>query len=561
MGLSLDAEHLKRYTQLARLLVRYGRSDLVRQAGLDEVLDGMPAADPEAGAGPVPEAEALAADLEELGPTFVKLGQLLSTRSDLLPAAYTDALTRLQDDVEPFPFADVERIVEDELGVRISKGFSDLDPVPLAAASLGQVHRAVLRDGRPVAVKVQRPGIRVQVMDDLSALREIAALVDRHTEAGRRYAFQGVLVELQRSLLRELDYRMEATHLATLAANLAEFEEIVVPRPVEDYTTSRVLTMDYVPGRKITAVGPIARMEMDGERLAEALFRAYLKQILVDGFFHADPHPGNVFLTEDRRLALLDVGMVGRVTPGMQDQLLRLLLALSEGRGEEVADLMIRMGERLESFEEGAFERRLTELVIRFHDTSAGRLQIGRVMMEVTHSAAECGLRVPAQLTLLGKTLLNLDQVGRTLDPGFEPNAAVRRHAAELLRRRMVENLSPAGLVSSMLEMNEFVQRLPRRLNRVLDAVAESELEMRITVTNEAMMMSGLQKVANRIAVGLVLAALIIGAAMLMDVETSFRLLGYPGLAMLLFLGAVVGGVGLVIDVVRHDWRSRGPRA
>jgi predicted unusual protein kinase regulating ubiquinone biosynthesis (AarF/ABC1/UbiB family) len=549
MGISLQPEHLKRYGQIARLLFRYGRTDLVKKAGLEEALDEEIEVEP----GEEPKAEELAADLEGMGPTFIKLGQLLSTRVDLLPPVYTEALVRLQDEVEPFPFADVERIVEEELGVRMSKAFLEFDARPLAAASLGQVHRAQLRDGRAVAVKVQRPGIREQIGADFEALAEIASFLDHHTEAGRRYEFRAVLGELHRTLLRELDYRKEASNLTTLGDNLAQFDLIVVPRPVEDYTTSRVLTMDYVRGRKVTSLSPLARMEIDGERLAEQLFDAYLKQILVDGFFHADPHPGNVFLTDGGRIALLDVGMTGRVSPDLQGQLLQLLLALSEGRGEDASEILVRMGTILSSFDAAAFQTQISAIVLHHFDQSAEDLQVGRVLVEVTRTAGENGLRVPPQLTMLGKTLLNLDQVGRVLDPEFEPNSAIRRNAADLMRQRMLKSASPGQIFSSMLELNDFAQELPRRLNRVLDTVAGDGMSIQLHVTNESAMLSGLQKIANRIAMGVVLAALIVGAAMLMRVETRFRIFGYPGVAMILFLVAVIGGVMMVGDIVLHD--------
>ena len=550
MGLSLKPDRLKRYSQLARLLVRYGRADLVRDAGLEEIIaeDQVPDRPEDHDS-----AEALCADLEALGPTFVKVGQLLSTRVDLLPATYTEALERLQDDVEPFPYEEVERIIQAELGVRMSRAFQELEAEPIAAASLGQVHRARLRDGRLVAVKVQRPGIREQMVEDLDIMEELAETLERFTETGRRYALKQAAVEMRRSLLQELDYRLEAGNLTRLADNLAHYERIVVPRPVDDYSSSRVLTMEYVQGRKITAIGPLARLEMDGEALAEELFDAYLKQILVDGFFHADPHPGNVFLTDDGRIALIDVGMAGRLGPEMQDQLTRLLLALGEQRGEDAAHLLMGMSDRRGEVDRRSFTSGIGAMVTEHGSATAGELQIGRLVLAAARLAADCGYVVPSSLTMLGKTLLNLDQVGRTLDPGFEPDAAIRRNAAEMLRQRMLKGASPGNVLSGLLEMNEFTQRLPGRLNRVLDAVADREVEVRIRITNEAVLMAGMQKVANRVASGLVLAALIIGAAMLMQVETSFRIFGYPGLAMLLFLAAVVGGVMLLADILMHD--------
>jgi ubiquinone biosynthesis protein len=495
-----------------------------------------------------------------MGPTFTKLGQLLSTRVDLLPDAYTDALSRLQEGVEPFSAEEAKRIVEEELGVRVSQAFASFEEKPIAAASLGQVHRARLPSGRDVAVKVQRPGVRDLVFQDFEALEEIAGFMDEHTDAGRRYRFSGIMDEMRRALLNELDYRREATHLRTLSQNLQEFPNIVVPQPIKGYITQRVLTMEYVHGRKITELSPLGRMEIDGAALAEELFQAYLKQVLLDGFFHADPHPGNVFLTDDNRIALIDVGMIGRLAPDMQDDMLRMLLAMAEGRGRDAAEFAIEMGEETELFEKEAFKQDISRLVLEHFTIDTRNLQLGRVVMELTRTAAIHGLIIPSQLTMLGKTLLNLDQVGRALDPEFEPNIAIQRNGAELMRRRMLKSASPSSLLTSALEANEFLQRLPGRLNRVLDAVAEREFEVQVRVKNDRLLMDGLQKIANRIATGAILAALIISASLMMRVETAFRIFGYPGLAMLLFGAALLGSMVLLLDILTHDrWTDGSP--
>lgn len=560
MGISLKPAHVARYRDLAALLMKYGRSDAVKRAGLE---DAVPA-DAAAAAASSPDAQTLdladelAADLERLGPTYVKLGQLLSSRGDLLPPAFVDALQRLQDKVEPFPYADVEEIIESELDVRISKAFVEFDPQPLAAASLGQVHRATLRSGRHVAVKVQRPDIRDRILADLDALAEIATFADAHTDTGRRLGFCDMLDEFRQSLLRELDYLQEARNLSTLAHNLREFELIVVPEPVEDYTTSRVLTMDFVRGRKITAVSPLRRIELDGNALGEELFRAYLKQILVDGVFHADPHAGNVFLTSDHRLALIDLGMVGHIAPGLRDRLIRLLLAISEGNGEEVAGIVADAGTRMNGFDEKTYTRNVAQLVATHGDSAVEDLDIGRLLMEITRAASENGVRLPAELTMLAKTLLNLDQVARILAPDFEPADAIRRNAADIMQRRMLHAASPGNVMSNAFEMAALVQRLPARINKVLDRVADNDIEFRVKAIDEAQLISGIQKVANRITMGLILAALIIGAAMLMQVQTSWTIFGYPGLAMLFFLVAGIGGLALVINIWLTDRKASG---
>jgi len=536
---------LGRYTDLAWFAAKYGRADFFTRA-----LNGgehRPGAD-------AASAREFATDLESLGPTFVKLGQILSTRADLLPPEYLEALGRLQDKVEPFPYEDVERIIREELGVRISHAFLEFDPVPIAAASLGQVHRAVLRNGRQVAVKVQRPGIHERIENDLEAFHEIAVVIDR-IGAARNVDVARALEEFRRTLLAELNYREEARNLVTVAHQLRDFDHIVVPLPVDDYTTDRVLTMDYIGGTKITAVSRVEWTEVDGASLAEELFRAYLQQILIDGVFHADPHPGNVLLTPDLRIALIDLGMVGRISGTTQEQLFKLILAIAEGRGEEAADVLVSLSERREDFDEPGMRRAIADLVGRFHRQTLSEMNVGRVMLEMSRSGSEHGLKMPPDLLLLGKTLLHLDEVGRVLDDQFDVNASLRRNAATVMRRRMLKSATPANLFSAAMDVREFTERLPGRVNRILDSMAANDLRFKVEVIDQGSIIEGLQKVANRIALGLVLAALIVGAAMLMRVPTPLTIFGYPWLAMLLFLAAAAGGFWMAWTILSGDVR------
>jgi predicted unusual protein kinase regulating ubiquinone biosynthesis (AarF/ABC1/UbiB family) len=537
MGLSLKLDHLRRYRDITALLLKYRRSDLLFSTGAE-----------------------LADDLEEMGPAFVKVGQLLSTRSDLLPPETLRELSRLQDAVEPFPYEDAERIVAEELGVRLSKAFSRFDRTPIAAASLGQVHRAALRDGREVAVKVQRPNVREQVLRDMDSMQELADFLDRHSDQARRVGLRRMVDELRQSLLRELDYQLEAQNMVAIGRNLARFRRIAVPQPIADYSGTRVLTMDYISGQKITAVSPLVLAESGSCDLAEELFRAYLHQVILDGLFHADPHPGNVLLTDDRQLALIDLGMVSRLSPDLQEDLLHFLMSIADGRTEQAADLALEMGEKLEGFDEQTFRRRVAEVIVRSRDAKIGDAPAGTMMLAVAHAAVNCGVRLPNELTLLGKTLLNLDDVGRTLAPDFDVQESLRRNANELMMERVRRSVTPSAAFSSLLEAKNFAERLPGRINRILDAVADQQMKVRVELIDEGAVLDGLQKVANRITLGLILAAMIVGAAMLMQVETSFRILGYPGLAMLFFLGAAIGGSLMVVQILRSDHtNSRRP--
>ena len=546
---SLQPRRLGRYRDLALILFKYGRSDLLTRAGLEEILaEDLPPADPGAAA-----PDELAHDLERLGPTFVKLCQILSTRADLLPDSYLAALSRLQDEVAPIPPGEVEKTLSEELDAPLSKVFKQFDRAPLAAASLAQVHRAIHRDGRTVAVKVQRPGIRLQAADDLEVLESVAALAERVSATAARYEAGRLVREFRTTLLRELDYRIEAENLHTLGRNLATFERVFVPQPVPDASTSRVLTMDYVEGTKVTALSRAARAKLDAAELADVLFAVYLKQIFVDGFFHADPHPGNLLVTRDGRLAMLDLGMVAHLTPRFQDLLLQLLAAIVDGRGDEAAKHALRLGEARPDLKADEFERHMRDLVAGQRDTSLSQLATGRLVLQMSRVAAESGLRLPAEAMMLGKTLLSLDEVARRLDPDFRPHGAFRRHVDEILKSRVADSMKAESVWAGLLEVKDLAQQLPRRANQILERLAEGEVPVRVEGLDQAKFMTACQKIANRITLGLLLAALIVGAALALRVETDFRVLGYPGIAMILFLLAACGALGLIYTIVFRD--------
>ena len=550
MSFSLDPEILKRYKDIALLILRYGDKELIKQGASEQPFpeDG---GDHNKYAGK--KAEKFTEELESLGPTFIKLGQLLSSHPEFLPSAYIKALTRLQDKVEPFSFEQIEAIIETELGVRISKGFQSFENIPLAAASIGQVHRAVLRNGMSVAVKVQRPLIRERILKDLEALEDIAEGLDKYTTAGRKFAFVNMLKEFRRSLLQELDYRLEAQNLIKLGENLAQYKRIVIPQPVDDYSSSRVLTMDYIKGTKITELSPLRKLELDGGVLAKDLFNAYLDHVLIDGFFHADPHPGNIFITDDNRLALIDLGMVARINPDLREELLKLLIYISEGKGNDTAQISLKISIKLEDYEEEKFIRDVTELVSKSQGAVLANIKMGQVVVDLTRIASETGIRMAPELTMLGKTLLNLDEVGKTLEPDFDPNAAIREHSQSIMQKHFLQNINSGNIFASIIDLKEFLQKLPARLNTLFDAFINKDFEIKIKYPEELNLMVNLQKIANRITVGLILAAIIIGAALLMRVESSFTILGYPGLAIIMFLFAAITGIVLISNILIKD--------
>ena len=288
--------------------------------------------------------------------------------------------------------------------------------------------------------------------------------------------------------------------------------------------------MEYINGQKITALSPVARIEVDGDVLAEELFRAYLQQILIDGFFHADPHPGNVFYHAGQSHRVARPGDGGRLSPDFQEDLLPLVLDMAEGRSEGPVDFCPKHGEKLDDFNERVFRTRVGELAAEHRVTSVKAKEIGAFILEVRRVSLECCMRLPPEMALIGKTLLNLDQIGWTLSPKFDPSASVRKNASALMQKRLWKSLAPGNIFARALEMKDFVQKLPQRVNRIMDVVANNELKVNVDAIDEKYLMTGLQKVANRITLGLILASMIIGAALLMRVDTPFRLFWIPGL-------------------------------
>lgn len=535
---------MERRAQILRFLWRYRNSGVFSGLSLEPSFEHRS----ESEGSP----EEFSRDLEALGPTFVKLGQMLSTRPDIVPPAYATALERMQENVGPIPFEHVREVVEGELGVRLSKAFEQFDPEPIGCASLAQVHRATLRDGTPVAVKVQKPGVGQQLAADLSLLRGVANAADRMTKLGRHVHFADWLGEFNRTLMAELDYVAEAQNLERFGEHLAPYPELSVPYPVWDLTSRRVLTMQLLEGARVDHVPGVRRTEQPMQPLADALMRGYLDQMFVYGEIHADPHPGNLRVMTDGRLAIFDLGMVANVPPRQRERMLKLLFAAVDGRGEQVAQEAIALGTPLDDYDDERFTREVGQLVSRYAAHSASMSE-GRVVLELVRLATAHGLRTPPEVSLLGKTLLNLDAVCQLLVPGFDAKRAVEDHLQHVMRARLRRSLSSPSLASELMELQSLMRDGPRKVTDILGLVADNRLQLRVTGLEESHLMESLQKIANRIAAGVVTAALILASALMMRIPTSSTLWGYPTMALLLFLLGVGLGASIVVSALFGD--------
>ena len=592
----LSPKHLSRLISTIRLFTNYGLRDFANRQGLLNLEGASLQEEPGVEGDARAKAKAFKERLVELGPAYIKLGQILSTRPDLLPPPYIDELTHLQDDVPAMPFEDVENTIEEELHARISKLFASFETEPLGSASLGQVHAAELRDGRSVVVKVQRPRLREQLAEDIEFFRELAQFLTEHTSAGSRIDLIGVVQQVERALVDELDYRSEARNAASFRKDLARFPHILIPRVIDAYTTHKVLTTERIKGVKIDEIPPISRIEYDFSDLADEFSHAYLQQITDSGHFHADPHPGNVFIVlpgrdnpatpaeaaaQDRRqqvrpgatalvesenaaraaavageaaphdpkLALIDFGMTAHLTTKMRDHVVRLLIAMADNNGDAAAETLIEMGQAPEEFNRDAYVRDLADLIAKHTNQTVEETPVGVVLYEMLAIAFREGLKLPAELTLLAKALFNLDGTTRALDPSFNPSQSIREYTNEIANKRAQRDLSPSRLFQMAAETSDLIRALPHRLDVITQKLVANDFAVRVEAPQLGSLLLGLEKVANRIFSGLVLGGLLVASGLLMQFQ--------PRLAMLGFLIAAVLGLWMVFAILVQDRRSR----
>lgn len=547
--MSILPESIEKYRKLFSFIIKYWNSDLVEYSSNkalgntiedDKIDDEKP--------------EDFVNELKQMGPAYIKLGQLLSTRPDLLPESYLEELQKLQDDVEPLDYEVVHDVFEKEIGTRISKAFADFNEKPIASASIGQVHVATLHSGEKVAVKIQRPNVREKFLSDLDTLQEVASWAVKHSESARKYNVEDLIEEVRFTLLKELDYEAEAQNLLLLKENLKNYNRLYIPKPILDYSSSKVLTMEFVEGKKVTSINPLKRIEENLEPLADQLVKAYLKQVIVDGVAHADPHPGNVHITKKNHLALMDLGMVAQFSQKLQESMLQLMVGLSNYDSQQVTTVLLDISEfDREEADIEKFKKEISRLILDNQNRTAENMQTGRVIIQMNKIAAHNGIKIPVALNMLAKILLNLDQIIAVLAPDKDINRTIRAYLDELMQSKMLHELKPQNLLNAVLETKKLTENMPKRLNTIFDRLSKNEFEVKVNAIDEKRFTDAFQKVANRITLGIIIASLVLGAAMLIQIDTDFKIMGYPGLAIILFLGAAIIGFYIIYQIIVKD--------
>ena len=475
-------------------------------------------------------AQAFRRSLEELGTTYVKLGQLLSSRPDLLPDVYIDELSTLVDHVPPVPFADVRQEIDDAIGL---DAFSRLDDEPIASASIAQIHAALLRSGRDVVVKVRRPGIADEVALDLELLRSLTSMAEGHSETARLLQLAPLADELEAHLRGELDFVEEAHGSEVIARLVADFEHLRVPQVVEPHVTETVLVLERVDGEKVTPEHGLDREH--AQTLARELFRAYVQQITVHGIYHADPHRGNVLLAGDGRLVLLDFGLLGRLDDDTRRTLGLLLLALAQNRAEDVADLILGLSlTRLDSDEAG-FVHELRRKLPRYHWRPLSGIRTGEALADLQRIALRHGIRLPTSFALVGKTLAQADSIARALDPTLDPIELLEEDGLTVMLQESERRLEPNQLLALAYTQLEPLVQLPRRVNRLATRAETGTLKFGIVPSNLDELEHVVRSFANRLGAAIIIAALLVASALMARVNDTVALVGF-GLSVLLGL-------------------------
>ncbi|MDX6527540.1 MAG: ubiquinone biosynthesis protein, partial [Gaiellales bacterium] len=478
--------------------------------------------------------------LEELGTTFIKLGQLLSSRPDLLPDVYIEELSTLVDEVPPVPFADIDAVIRADLGDDV---FTSIDPEPLATASIAQAHLALLKTGRQVVVKVRRPGIVEQVELDLALLRSTAALIAGHSETAQLLQIEALTDELEVHLRAELDFLEEAHNTELIARLVEDYELLVVPDVIRPYVTEQVLTLEYIEGRKPLADHGLAPEV--AEELARQFFNAYVHQVVVEGVFHADPHSGNVLLTDDGRLALLDFGLLGRLDDDTRRGLSLLLLAIAQNRADDVSDLIISLSLTTVKSDQPAFVQDVRRKLPRFHWRPLSRIHAGESLADLQRIALEHSIALPTSFALVGKTLAQADSIARVLYPELDPIALMEDEALEVMMIEAERRLEPNRLFAYLYTQLDPLTRMPRRLGHVLNELEQGSLKVGVVPTGLEELGANLRSLANRMGAAIIIGSLLLASALLARVH-RFEWMAFAG-----FCVAVVLALYMVWKIIR----------
>ncbi len=543
---------LARLRHILAVFGKYGFDDLLSRSGIARFLPRRPRpvqTDLEASRR---RARNLRLALEELGPTFIKFGQFLSSRPDIFPVEYISEFEKLQDQVPAIPGREALAIVEHELGRPVSEVFAAVSPNAKASASLAQIHPAWTPEGDELVLKIQRPGVRRIIETDIAILYRVADLLDRHSSWAAYYSFVAFIEEFERLILGELDFLKEGQNIERLAANLKYFDHIHLPKVYWPYSTGKVLALERIRGERLSP-DTISALPVSRRHLAEELLEAYLKQIVQDGFFHADPHLGNLLFEADGRVGLVDLGVVGNLDADLKFQVGQLLLSFAHQDATKITAAVLEIGAATDGVDIKALEQDIRTITTKYRAVTAADLSIGRAVIDLARVSLAHKLRVPQSFNLLGKTLFYMDVIIKKLCPDLNYIDFIGRSTQRVFANLWQSQYNLARLTEAALETNRLVFDTPGRLNLLLDKLVRNEITIKFEHEHLGGMIKTLHQGANRLSFAIVVGSIIVGSASIMRLNIGREFFGYPLLGIFGFLVAELLGIYLLIRILRTE--------
>lgn len=546
--------HVQRYRQILTVLIKYGFDNFVHSLNIEQYLEiglNLISSKPREPIESLSRAERMRLVVEELGPTFIKVGQILSTRPDLLPIDLIVELSKLQDRVPPFPFEDAKKIIAEELKQPITNIFSDLSEEPLAAASVGQVHQARLNSGEDVVIKVRRPQVERTIEIDLEIMYHIATLMENHLEGWDLHRPTQIVTEFMHSLEREMNYRIEAANMERFHYHFADDPTIFIPRVYREYTTPRMLTMQYINGIKASEIEQLDKAGYDRHKIAEVGAKIIMKQVFIHGFFHADPHPGNIFILPGQIICLLDFGMTGRLDRQSREYFADLLMAVVQRDPIKARRTLLRLTDAGPELDQNKLERDISEFMDLYCYLPLKELDMSRVLPELVKMLTKHRLRIPPDIFLMLKAFTNIEGLGRLLDPDFE----MVRQAEPFVRRIQFNRYHPRRFAldafDSSSEALHLLKEIPGELRQLLRQIKRGEVKVKINHTGMEPLLRTLDDLSNRLSFAIVLASLVIGSSLIIHSDIPPKWHEIPVIGMAGYLVAGIMGFWLLISMLR----------
>jgi len=546
--------HLNRYRQILTILFKFGFGDLLEMLKIDQYIEvglQLISKKREVRFERLTRPQGLRMAFEELGPTYIKLGQILSTRPDLIPLEFIQELSKLQDHVPAFAFDQVRQAIEAELGLPAEDLFAQLDEEPLGSASIGQVHRAVLKDGESVAVKLQRPGIHKIVEVDLEIMLHLATLAERHIEELAFHRPVKIIEEFARTLEKELDYKNEATNMERAARYFLDDPHVYIPKVYREFTTSRVLTTEFIDGIKISHLEQLEAAGLDRKEITVRGADLVLKQVFEHCFFHADPHPGNIFVLPGNVICLLDFGMAGVVDRQTRDDFVDLVESIVNRNEVRAAQVLLKLTYREQEPDRRQFEREVADFMGRHLYKPLKDIQLGKLLQQLLELATSFRLRIPPDIFLMMKALSTVEGVGRMLDPEFDMFA----RAKPFITRVKLERFRPERIAGDAFELGahllRFLRQFPEQLLEMANLIRQEKLRLQIEHRGLENMLATHDRISNRISFSILIAALIIGSALIVISETPPLIYGISLIGILLFFAAAIMGIWLLVAILK----------